>query len=42
MDNFEAVPVLACTIEPEWYETDDKNPNQVQFGHVEPIRLTSI
>ena len=31
-------PVLGCTIEPEWYETDDKNPNQVQFGHVEPIR----
>jgi len=31
-------PVLGCTIEPEWYETDDKNPNQVQFGHVQPIR----
>jgi len=31
-------PVLGCTIEPEWYKTDDKNPNQVQFGHVEPIR----
>jgi len=31
-------PVLGCTIEPDWYETDDKNPNQVQFGHVEPIR----
>jgi len=31
-------PVLGCTIEPDWYETDDKNPNQIQFGHVQPIR----
>lgn len=32
-------PVLQCTIEPEWYSTDDKsNPNQIQFGHVNPLK----
>ena len=32
-------PVLGCTIEADWYGTDDKSsPNQIQFGHVHPLK----
>jgi hypothetical protein len=31
--------VLGSTIEPDWYSIDDKaNPNQIQFGHVFPLK----
>lgn len=31
--------VLGCTLEPEWYGIEDKrDPYQVQFGHIEPLR----
>ena len=31
-------PVLGSTLEPEWYLAGDSDPNQIQFGHVDPIR----
>lgn len=32
-------PVLGCTIQPEWYETEGgSDPNQIQFGHINPLR----
>jgi hypothetical protein len=32
-------PVLGYTLQPEWYGIDDKrDPNQIQFGHVNPLR----
>lgn len=32
-------PVLGYTLQPEWYGIEDKrDPNQIQFGHVNPLR----